>query len=164
VAAVDHAVQVANLADRRTRMYPLKEEQLRSIERADTCEVSLIQQCFTDRTIGLSCHPPHCLVGVPVRSEQVGPEMSYDGFLGRCRNELEDRKPVSDYIVIIGPQYRSDFKDRSTTPAPSARIDLPDAIHPEVGVQGELVTEPEQLVLAARDHLVDGNAGEIGRC
>src|SRR4029453_4569869 len=83
VAGVDHAAQVANLADRRTRMYPLKEQQLRAIERAEACEVSLIQQCFTDRAMGLSRDPRHCLVGVPIRSEQVGPEMPYDGGLSR---------------------------------------------------------------------------------
>jgi hypothetical protein len=164
VAAVDHAVQVANSADRRTRMHPLKEEQLRSVERAETREVSLIQQCFTDRAIGLSRDPPHSLVGVPVRSEQVWAEMAYDGVLSRCRNELEDGKPVSHYIMIIGSEYRSDFKGRSATPAPSAWIDLPDAIHPEVSVQSERIAQPEQLMLASRGHLAYGNAREIGRC
>lgn len=164
MAAVDHAVQVANSADRRTRMHPLKEEQLRSVERAETREVSLIQQCFTDRAIGLSRDPPHSLVGVPVRSEQVWAEMAYDGVLSRCRNELEDGKPVSHYIMIIGSEYRSDFKGRSATPAPSAWIDLPDAIHPEVSVQSERIAQPEQLMLASRGHLAYGNAREIGRC
>jgi hypothetical protein len=164
MAALHDAVQVANLADWRTRMYPLEEQHLSSIERAKTCEVSLIQQCFTDRAIGLSRDPPDSLVGVPVRSQQVRAEMPYDGVLSRCRNELEHWKPISDYIMIIGSEYRSDFKGRSPTPAPSARIDLPDAIHPEVSVQRERIAEPEQLMFASRGHFAYGDAGEIGRC
>jgi hypothetical protein len=162
VAALHDAVQVANLAHWRTRMYPLEEEHLSSIERAKTCEVSLIQQCFTDRAIGLSSDPPHSLVGVPVRSEQVGPEMSYDSVLSRCREELDDGKPVSHCIMIIGPEYCSDFRGRSAIPAPPSRVNLPDAIHPEVSVQGERIAQPEQLMLASRGHVAYGNAGEIG--
>ena len=90
--------------------------------------------------------------------------MPDDGVLGRCRNELDDWEPVSHCIMIIGAEYCSDFKGWSATPAPPARVDLPDAIHPEVSVQGERIAEPEQLVLAPRDHFAYGGAGQIGRC
>jgi hypothetical protein len=156
-------MQVANLADRRTRMYSLQEEQLCSIERAQSCQVPLVEQGFTDRAVRLSGDSPHSLVGVPVRSEQVGPEMPDDGVLGRCRYEFDDGEAVSHRIMIIGAEYRSDFKGWSATPAPPARVDPPDAIHPEVSVQGERIAEPEQLMLAPRDHLAYGNAGQIGR-
>ena len=164
MAAIHEPMQIANLADRRTGMHALEEEHLRPIERADTCQVSLIQQCFADRAIGLSGDPPDSLVGVPVRSEQVGPEMPYDGVLGRGRNKLDDWQPISHCVMIMGPEYCSDFKGRSATPAPSPRVDFPGAIHPEVSVQGERIAEPKQLVLAARDHFVYSDAGQIGRC
>ena len=50
----DNAPQVADVTDRRTRMYAMEEEQLRSIERAETGEVPLVQQRLTDRAVGLS--------------------------------------------------------------------------------------------------------------
>jgi hypothetical protein len=143
VAALDKSMQVANLADRRTRMQSLQEEHLRSIERAQSSQVSLVDQYFADRAGRLSCESPHSLLRVPVRSEQVGPEMPYDGVLGRCRNELDNGEPVSHCIMIIGPEYRSDFKGWSPIPAPPAGEDLPDAVHPEVSVQRELIAESE---------------------
>jgi len=157
-------MQVANLTDRRTGMYPLEEKHLRPIERAETREVSLVQQCFTDRAIGMSGDPPHSLLRVPVTSKQVGPEMPDDGVLGRGRKELDDREPISHCIMIMDPEHCSDFKGRSAIPAPAMRVNPPGAVHPEVSVQSERIAEPEQLMLAARDHFPYRHAGQIGRC
>ena len=162
VGALDDAPQVADLTDGGTRVYAVEEEQLRSIERAETCEVPLVQQRLANRAVGLSGDPPDCLVEVPIGSKQVGPEMPDNGVLRRCRNEFDDREPVANDIMIIGREYGTDFKRGSATPAPPARVDLPDAVHPEMGMQRELIAEPEQLVLAARDHLAYANAGHIG--
>jgi len=85
VGALDDALQVADLTDRGTRMYAVEEEQLRSIERAETCKVPLVQQRLANRAVGLSGDPPDCLVEVPVGSKQVGPEMPDNGVLRRCR-------------------------------------------------------------------------------
>jgi hypothetical protein len=65
--------------------------------------------------------------------------------------------------MITGRQHSPDFKARSATPAPAARIDLPDAVHLEMGVQCEIVAEPEELVFAAGDHFAYPNASQI-RC
>jgi hypothetical protein len=64
--------------------------------------------------------------------------------------------------MITGREYRADFKRGSATPPPAARVDLPGAVHSEVRVQRELIVEPKELVLAARDHLAHTNAGQIG--
>jgi hypothetical protein len=161
MGALKNAPQVADVSDWRTWMYAVEEEQLRSIERAETCEVPLVQQCLTDCAAGLSGYTPGCLLEVPVGSEQVGPEVPHDCVLGRRWNQLDDGKPVSHGIMIIGREYGPDFKRGSTTPAPPARVDLPSAVHPEMRVQRELIAEPEQLVLAARYHLAYANAGQI---
>ena len=68
MGALDNAPQLANVSDRRTRMHAVEEEQLRSIERAHTREVPLVQQCLTYRAVGLSGDPPDCLVEIPVGS------------------------------------------------------------------------------------------------
>jgi hypothetical protein len=162
LSTLDNAPQVADVTDRGTRMYAMEEEQLRSIERAETCEVPLVQQGLTNPTVGLIGDPPDCLVEVPVGSEQIGPEMTYDFVLGRRGNHLDDREPVSHCIMITGREYRADFKRGSATPPPAARVDLPGAVHSEMRVQRELIAEPKQLVLAARDHLAYANAGQIG--
>ena len=65
--------------------------------------------------------------------------------------------------MITGCEHSPDFKARSATPAPPAWIDPPGAVHLEMGVQCEVVAEPEQLVLATGDHFADANAGQI-RC
>ena len=65
--------------------------------------------------------------------------------------------------MIIGREHGTDFERGPATPAPPMRVDLPDTVHPEVGVQREVVAEAEELVLAARDHFAHGNAGQIGR-
>jgi hypothetical protein len=141
----------------------MEKEQLRPIERAQTCEVPLVQQRLPNGVVGLSCDPPDGFVEVPIGPEQVGPEMPHNCALRRCRNELDHRESVSDDIMIISGEYGTDFEGWSTTPASPARVDLPDAVHPEVGMQSESVAQPEELMLAARDHLPYGNAGQIGR-
>src|SRR5215217_2740409 len=65
--------------------------------------------------------------------------------------------------MITGPEHGSDLKGRPASPAPTVGIDLPDAVHLEMGVQGEVVAEPEQLMLAAGDHFAYAKAGQI-RC
>jgi hypothetical protein len=62
----------------------------------------LVQQSFTNRAFGLSSDSPNGLIRVPVRPEQVGPEMPHHGLFGRGRNELDNREPVSHDIMIIG--------------------------------------------------------------
>jgi hypothetical protein len=65
--------------------------------------------------------------------------------------------------MITGREHSPDFKARSATPTPAAWIDPPGAVHLEMGVQCEVVAEPEQLVLATGDHFADANAGQIHR-
>ena len=142
----------------------MEEEQLRPIERAKTCEVPLVQQCLPNGAVGLSCDPPDSFVEVPVGPEQVRPEMPDDRVLRRRWNQLDDRKPVSHRIMITGGEYRPDFERRPTSPALPMRVDLPSTVHPEMGVQGEVVAEAKELVLAARDHFAHGNTGQTGRC
>src|SRR5687768_11856510 len=64
--------------------------------------------------------------------------------------------------MILGGQHSADLELRSSGPPTPSRIDPPDAIHPEVGVQTELVGEAEQLMLAARDHLAYADSGQVG--
>ena len=141
----------------------MQEEQLRSIEGAKACQISLIKQSLADGAVRLSGNPSDSLVEVPIRPEQIRPEMSDNGVLCSRGNELDDREPISDRIMITSCQNGANLKCRSSTPAPSPRIDLPHPIHLEMSVEGELVAEPEQLVLAARNYLAYANAGEIGR-
>jgi hypothetical protein len=127
----------------------MEEEQLRPIERTQTCEFPLVQQCLPNSAVRLSCDPPDSFVEVPVGPEQVRPEMPDDCVLRRSWNQLDDRKPVSHRIMITGGEYRPDLERRPTAPEPPARVDLPSTVHPEMGVQGEVITEPEQLMLTA---------------
>jgi hypothetical protein len=163
LAALDDTPQVGHLADRRTRVNSMQEEQLRSIEGAKACQISLIKQSLADGAVRLSGNPADSLVEVPIRPEQIRPEMSDNGVLCSRGNELDDREPISDCIMITRCQNGANLKCRSSSPAPSPRIDPPHPIHLEMGVEGELVAEPEQLVLAARNYLAYANAGQIGR-
>jgi hypothetical protein len=144
-------------------MNAMEEQQLRPIEGTDTGEVALVEQRFTNCAVGLIGYAPDSFVGVPVGSKQVGPEMSHDAVLGSGRNQLDHGQPVSDGIMIIGREYGTNFEGGSPTPAPPVGIDPPSTVHPEVSVQGEVVAEAEELVLAARNHLAYPNAGQIGR-
>jgi hypothetical protein len=141
----------------------MEEEQLCPIERAKTGQVPLVEQCLTNRPVGLSSDPLHRLVEVPVAAKQVGAEMSDDSVLRRRWNQLDDRKPVSHGIMIISGEYGPDFERGPTAPAPPMRVDLPRTVHSEMGVQREVVAEAKELVLAARGHLPYGDAGQIGR-
>lgn len=88
--------------------------------------------------------------------------MPDNGVLGRGGNKLDHRKPISDRIMIIRRQHGTNFECRPATPMTASRKDVPGTVHLEMSVQGELVAKPEQLVLAAGDHLADANPGQIG--
>lgn len=73
LTAYDETLQIANLADWRTRMNALEEEQLRSIEGAETGQIPLIKQCFPNHAVGLSGESPDGLLRTPIRSKEVRP-------------------------------------------------------------------------------------------
>jgi hypothetical protein len=72
-------------------MNALEEEQLCSIERSKSSEVSLVQQGLTDGAVRLTSEPLDRLLRIPVRSEKVRPKMPDNGSFRGCRNELDDR-------------------------------------------------------------------------
>ena len=164
LAPLDNAPQVSDLADLPTRVNSVKEEQLRSIKGPETGEIPLIEQCLPNRTVGLRSNAPDSLVQVPVRPEEVRPKMPHNSVLGGCRNEFDDGQPVSDCIMITGREHGADLERWSAAPVASPRVDLPHSVHPEVGMQCELVAESEQLVLTARDHLAYADTCQIGGC
>ena len=73
------------------RMNAVEEEQLCSIERSKSSEVSLVQQRLTNGAVRLTGEPLDRLLRIPIRSEQVRPKMPDDGVFRGCRNELDDR-------------------------------------------------------------------------
>jgi hypothetical protein len=127
----------------------LQEEELRAIEGADTGQIALIQQRFTNRAVGLSTDPPDSLVEVPIGAEEVWAKMSDNCVLISGRNQFHDGEPVADYVVITGREHSADLELRASAPLPTARVDLPHPVHLEVGVQGELIAEAEELMLTA---------------
>jgi len=140
----------------------LQEEQLRAIEGADTGEIALIQQRFTDRAVGLSSDPPDSLIKVPIGAEEVWAKMSDNGVLISGRNQLHDGKPVADYVMIISCEHGANLKIGTSAPPPTARANLPHPVHLEMGMQGDLIAEAEDLMLAARDHLPYPDARQVG--
>ena len=87
----------------------MQEEQLRAIEGADTGEIALIQQRFTDRAVGLSNDPPDSLIKVPIGAEEVWAKMSDNRVLISGRNQFHDGEPVADYVVITGREHSADL-------------------------------------------------------
>jgi hypothetical protein len=162
LTASNQTPQIAHVTDWRTRMNTLEEEQLRSIEGAETGQIPLIKQCFPNRAVRLSGESPDGLLRIPIRSKQVGTKVPDNGVLGRGSNKLDHRKPISDRIMIICRQHGTNFECRPATPTTASGKDLPGTVHLEMSVQGELVAKPEQLVLAAGSHLAYANPGQIG--
>ena len=80
-------------------MDALHEEQLSAIEGADTGQIVLIQQRFTNRAVGLSTDPPDSLVEVPIGAEEVWAKMSDNRVLISGRNQFHDGEPVADYVM-----------------------------------------------------------------
>jgi hypothetical protein len=148
LTALDYPPKFLDLADWRTRMNAMQEKQLCAIERAETSEVALIQEGFTNCPVRLCGDPPNSLIGIPVRTQHVRPKMPNNGVLRRRRDKLNNRQSIPDRIMIISSEHGAYFKARPAAPAPTPRVDLPGAVHLEMGVQGEVVAEPEQLMLA----------------
>jgi hypothetical protein len=144
-------------------MDTMQKEQLSSIEGSDTGQIPLIQQCLTDRTVGPSGDPPDGLIQIPVGAEQVRTKVSDNGVLISGRYKFHDREPVADYVMITSCEHGTDLERGPATPAPAPSVDPPDPVHPEVGVQSELIAEPEHLMFTAGDHLTYADAGQVGR-
>jgi hypothetical protein len=78
---VDHAGDVGNCADRRPWRDASEEADLVLEHVARARQIALVEQRFRDGPGGVGCQPAHGFPGVPVRSEQVRPEVAHDRHL-----------------------------------------------------------------------------------
>ena len=135
----------------------------RGVEVADAGEVALVEQRLdrSARRVG------HAAGGRPrqrpVAAEQVGPEMSDDGLPRRraaTTSTMPSRKPDRSATSALR-EHEPCLEGRR--PPPRRRpVDVPGALHLQMGVEGD-VGEPGQQVLAAADGLVDRLADEVER-
>ena len=102
------------------------------------------------------------LVGVPVVTERVGPEVSDQVALAGRVHDVHDRQQEA-----VGRGALDSLQDdpdvthqpaRQSTPGVG---DRPGALHAQVRVQGEIPREPGEQVLAVRHVLHDAATGEV---
>ena len=77
--------------------------------------------------------------------------------------EFDDREAVADGGVLLVAEDRPDLVARAARPALAGAVDLPAAVHPQVGVERQAALQPGEQVFAARRHVQDLVSGQIGR-
>jgi len=171
VAPADHPRQVTDLGDRRPRRDAAQEADLRLVEVADAREVALVEQRRRDRAVGIGGQAAHGLVGVPVRAEQVGAEVSDKVVLMSGRDEGDVVEVEADRGDALGLEDDPDRVSRSASPRLAGSEDAPRAVHAQVGVQAHAAAfrhsrwrqgghADEQVLTAAHD-LADDVPGQI---
>src|SRR5690242_14638191 len=88
--------QVGDLTDRAPRVDAAQEQRLRLVRVADARQVALVEHCLADRPGRVGAQPAFRLRRIPVRSEQIGAEVTDGHWLGGGRQDLHDAEQVAD--------------------------------------------------------------------
>ncbi|KQV15942.1 hypothetical protein ASC99_28770 [Kitasatospora sp. Root107] len=123
---------------------PGQEAQLVGVDVADPGQVALVQQRGAERAPRIGGQPADRLGGVPVRAQQVGTEMADHRVLVRTPEQLDHRQPVPDGRPPLDPEHHPDLVPRPSGPPLPRAVQLPAAVHPQVGVQSQPAVEPGQ--------------------
>ena len=114
---------------------------------------------WTGRVVG--GEPPRGLRGSQSLAERVGTEVADELLLVAGRDHLDVGEVEADGLPLGGADDRARL-ERGLAPALRRPVDVPLALHLEVGVQ-RVVADAVQQVLAARDDLVHGRAAQVDR-
>ena len=159
--ALDQRGQVGDVGHPRPRVHAADEQRLDLVEVADAGEVALVDQRDADLLVGVLAHPAERLLEVPVRARHVGPEVTDQAVLLRGGHEVDVVQPVTDALPVVGRQDHPDVVGGPAVPLRAGPVDVPAAVHAEVGAQRAAVGQPDQQVLPARHDLADCDAGQV---
>lgn len=146
----DKAFWITRAADRRPWGDPTQEAQLAGVDIADSGEVALVEQRLTDGPKGIGQQPTPGLVPIPVRAEEIRPEMAHGLLLIMGMEHLQHGQSVADGDPVGGPQDGPDLPMGSTAPVFGGAINVPGAVHTQMSVQGPAPFEAKQQMLSAR--------------
>jgi hypothetical protein len=157
VAEFHQRVQVIDRADGARRVDAPQEQRLRQVDGPEAGQVALVEQRLADGPGGGFGEECHRRRRVPVRSEQVGPEVP-DGLpFPRGRQHLGDAE------LVPGGQPLGVAEQQSqpvALPVSAGRVDPPRALHLEVRVHAKPAVGANEQVLAAGQGLGDRVADE----
>jgi hypothetical protein len=157
----DDGLEVLDVGDPGPRVHPAEEERLDLVEVADPGQVPLVEDRHPDLLVRLCPQPAQRLVEVPVRAEDIGPEMPDQPVLVGGRHDLDVVQAVPDALPPVVGEHHADVVGRTPAPLRSRSVDVPAAVHAEMGAQGPAVAEPDQQMLPARQDLGDRAARQV---
>lgn len=159
-----HGAQVGHVGDRRGGVDAGQETGLAAVDVADAGEVALVQQGYADGNVRRRAQPPFGLLHVPVRTQEIRPEMADDGILVSGPDHLQDAEGKADGIRGGSAEHAPGSEPRFTPPS-AGRVDLPRTLHLQVRMDGQPfvsgASKAHEEVLAAGHHLVHGPAGQL---
>jgi phage shock protein A len=153
--------QVGDVGDSHPWVDAEQEQRLHLVEVADPREVALVEDGDADLLVGVLAQPSQGLVEVPVGAEDVGAQMADQAVLLGGGHEVDVVQPVADALPVLGREHQPHLVRRAPVPAGARPVDVPAAVHPEVGAQRPAVAETDQQMLAAGDHLGDRRPGQV---
>ena len=129
------AGQVGDIADGTPRPDAAQEQRLGLVHVADAGKIALVEQRVGNRSIrrrGQIRNRARC---IPIRTEEIGPEMVDKRVLVGGRDERDVVQVITHGSDLAGLQDDPD-RVRRAPPAFTRPERTPGAVHPQVGVQG----------------------------
>ena len=130
---LDEAAGVLEPTDLRPRIDAGQEADLGPIDVARPGHHRLIDERVTHLAFGLGREPPGGLVGIPVRTEDVGAEVLEESLFGGRPDHLEPSQSMADRDPVLGLEHASDLEGASAPPF-AGFVQPPRAVHAEVRV------------------------------
>ena len=159
--ALDQRPEIGDVGHPRPRVDAADEQRLDLVEVADPGQVALVDESDPDLLVGMVAQPAERLVEVPVRTEDVGPEVADQPVLVGRGDDVDVVQAVADALPLVGGQHQADVVRRAAVPAGARSVDVPAAVHPEVGAQRPAVGEPDEQVLPAGHDLAHRGAAQV---
>ena len=159
---VDQPREIGHRPHRGPRIEAAKEADLVAVNVAGTGHDPLVDERLTDRPLGLIQEPFEDLVGVPIRAEDVGSEMSHHLVFPCRRDEFGDAQPRPHRDMGLSGEDHTHVVGRAGPRLPRS-VQIPAAVHLEVRMEGDLALGSEQQVLASRNHLGQHATRQIRR-
>jgi hypothetical protein len=155
-----HRPEVRDGAGRLPRVDAAQEQHLGLIQVADAGQAALIEQRLADGAARFGGQPPYRFGAIPVRAEQIWPQVPGDLILVAGANQLDHAELITDRLPGIVGEHQPDLV--AVLDLLGGPPDSPAAVHAEMSVDGEAVLGPGQQVLAARGGLDNHLTGQVG--
>ena len=156
--------QIGHRSDRRQRVDAGQETQFAAVHVAQSGHDPLVQQGQADGPVRVGTEPPQCFFRIPVRTQQIGPQVAHGVVLVLAWQHAQEAK-IKTHHLMRGRLQHGPRLERRTPPLLAAGVDVPEPLHLQMRMQDPAlcrIPAADQQVLAAGHHILHRVTGVVG--